>query len=809
MLIAAMLIAANAYCQPTTIYANSSWQGSIRGIIKFSTADLSDITSVYSKSSSYETGCYYGGKLYAGVHVDGDRHGVDHANLYSIDLESKRRSMISKSDFVYTSDYFTGYYGYTYDYEKGLLSCITGVSGSHDFVTYSILPSFKSSPLTTNTLIKNNDGGDKITPRCLAYSPTGRLYAIANDDCLYTIEDEKYCKLVGSLGVEGSSLWWLHRNSSMDFDRITGVLYWYNPKDDMLYTIDTETGHATPLGLIGMNNTIVNFIFIPFPYLDADINKEAPSKVENRKVKVTDSDVTLTWTNPTNDAQGNALTDLTAVKIFRNGVYLATISMSTENIGQTSTYTDTGLSKGIYNYTIIPINTKGVGRCDKEALKIGIGYNATAAGPVTDLKVINDNGKAVLSWAAPTAGWFEDNFDASSITGYKITVDHISDKYFQPEEITLSASETSYTYDKSYSKAAYGQYTFSVAPINALGVGSVTTSLPIYIKPDNYILMHTGEVVLEKDKTYYFRDENNCGGFDGGYVSHIYSDTLTLRPADPNYWVKVTFTSGWPQHYLWMFWGDTVDLEGGNNLFGKFDYTEDIEIESRNSGEPLTFYYNTMEDKSYSGDWCGWRARVTTREYKQHDLVAQKISGPTIAYTGEDTQYEITIYNQGLSKVDASDYKVRIVDNKGNLWKEIPGEDIASKSSVVITGAVMYPGSGYTIIHGEVAYETDEDPTNNTTENDITVKIYGKTIDPGSVEKVEMPELVVYPNPASDVININGAEVSKTELYNAAGLMVTKGTGQTLDVKALPKGIYYLRVTTASDFVQTLKVVKK
>ena len=72
-------------------------------------------------------------------------------------------------------------------------------------------------------------------------------------------------------------------------------------------------------------------------------------------------------------------------------------------------------------------------------------------------------------------------------------------------------------------------------------------------------------------------------------------------------------------------------------------------------------------------------------------------------------------------------------------------------------------------------------------------------INAGSLSVAEeqlLDELVVYPNPASYMLNIKSSvQLEKVELYSILGekILVTEETSQ-IDVKSLSSGIYLLKV---------------
>lgn len=74
----------------------------------------------------------------------------------------------------------------------------------------------------------------------------------------------------------------------------------------------------------------------------------------------------------------------------------------------------------------------------------------------------------------------------------------------------------------------------------------------------------------------------------------------------------------------------------------------------------------------------------------------------------------------------------------------------------------------------------------------------------------ELKNISIYPNPASDVLNISGIEGTEFEIYNTAGQLMRKGkiADQTVDVRDLVKGVYFIQIRN-KDHVTKLKFIKK
>jgi hypothetical protein len=81
-----------------------------------------------------------------------------------------------------------------------------------------------------------------------------------------------------------------------------------------------------------------------------------------------------------------------------------------------------------------------------------------------------------------------------------------------------------------------------------------------------------------------------------------------------------------------------------------------------------------------------------------------------------------------------------------------------------------------------------------------------------AVADVQSSGWSIYPNPASDLLYINGLnnESATVTIFDVSGKIVINQslTNNTIDVSSLPKGIYILRVTTVES-VHTSRFVKK
>lgn len=73
---------------------------------------------------------------------------------------------------------------------------------------------------------------------------------------------------------------------------------------------------------------------------------------------------------------------------------------------------------------------------------------------------------------------------------------------------------------------------------------------------------------------------------------------------------------------------------------------------------------------------------------------------------------------------------------------------------------------------------------------------------------VDKQEMSIYPNPASDKIWVEGAQVKQVEILNLSGQLVKPSSSSPIDISQLPKGVFFLKIKTEDDKHQTIKFVK-
>ena len=79
--------------------------------------------------------------------------------------------------------------------------------------------------------------------------------------------------------------------------------------------------------------------------------------------------VRLSWTNPTHDIGGNALTSITSVTVRRNFEEIAVLTEA--QVGADMVYEDNGLEPGLYEYAIYVTNEAGISRTTYRSILVG------------------------------------------------------------------------------------------------------------------------------------------------------------------------------------------------------------------------------------------------------------------------------------------------------------------------------------------------------------------------------------------------------------------------------------------------------
>lgn len=694
----------------TTIYAYRSFQESYsqstqKGPIKYLTTNPSDVELIadQTRMGSIYSGEYYNYKWYAQVTQLGTQSTLE--GLYTIDLNDGSRTLITKAGSHLVE--------MCYDYSTSTMYGIK--SGAENLVKLNI-----ETGETTSVGYFKNEQNSYIYILALAVDLDGQMYAVGMDDNFYRVDKTTaQCSLIGSTGVNAAF------TQSMTFDHNNHILYWANNGDYTLYTINLTTGAASAIGKIGANGDDSTCAMI-IPYIN--VAKGAPDRVTNRHIEAKGKDVKISWKNPSINAQGNTLTELTEIKIYRNDVLIKTISASSSDIGNDASYTDLSLADGLYAYNIVASNSNGDGGVDSESIDIYVGNNPP--GVVNNFKVETGDNTAILSWEAPTTGMYGGDYDINSVTKYIITRTQGS----SATEIEINdATTTTYT-----DSPGFGKYTYSIVAVNNMGKGTATTSGDIIVKPIDWILMKNGEAIIETDKEYKFYDVSG----PNAYYPNSQNDTLIMRPSKANTSIVAKFTT-----FSFDTYADSLIVYNGagtnKQLIGRYSATSvpsDLEeLESTSSDGSLTFvFFSDIMSRDE-----GWEATISARERLNNDLSAVSLIGNLYPEVNVSSEYTIKIRNKGTTDVVGGDYKVKLLNTDKVVLAECSGVNVSASQEVELKLRFTPSTVGTINVYAEVEYSEDQDITNNKTkETTINVLSEGsKFIEIGN----NLEELYIVP----------------------------------------------------------------
>ena len=136
-----------------------------------------------------------------------------------------------------------------------------------------------------------------------------------------------------------------------------------------------------------------------------------------------------------------------------------------------------------------------------------------------------------------------------------------------------------------------------------------------------------------------------------------------------------------------------------------------------------------------------------------------------------------------------------------NVLKEATCEDMTVEvEAMPVQGGTFL----YWKANGEVV--SSENPYSFTLDKDTRlVAVFSGT----SIEETKQG-FSLYPNPATNLVHIEGIEAADIQVYNTLGQLVrTVQSSNEISMEGLPQGIYPLRITTADGKVFSDKVVKK
>jgi hypothetical protein len=176
---------------------------------------------------------------------------------------------------------------------------------------------------------------------------------------------------------------------------------------------------------------------------------------------------------------------------------------------------------------------------------------------------------------------------------------------------------------------------------------------------------------------------------------------------------------------------------------------------------------------------------------------------------------DIDLYGMWLEEGFDYNFTARVHDsyNSGNqevytndvLWLYYANDELSDIFDDVMPGSVEVPG-GELVLFGVAPYFEGETGT-------YLLEVHVNRTVAVSARDSEENRLKIYPNPASDLITIEGTDIiTRLELFDVKGRMIrsadTNSTGTSLDISNLSGGTYFLHVTQ-QDHTTVHKIEKQ
>ena len=201
-------------------------------------------------------------------YLSGDFIGEDFSTLYAIDFRSFQLYKVDTATGAATLVYLTvpppgvsadGWFGMAWDASTSTMFAVTA-GGRTPVSTLVKLDTETAETTLVGTITGVGDPNNGTVIIDIAIDPkSGNMYGvdIVTDTLVAIDKTTGEASTIGSLGFDANY------SEGLDFDDTTGTLYfsgWDNSlSEDIMYTIDTETGVATPISPIGPNADAVQY----------------------------------------------------------------------------------------------------------------------------------------------------------------------------------------------------------------------------------------------------------------------------------------------------------------------------------------------------------------------------------------------------------------------------------------------------------------------------------------------------------------------------------------------------------------------
>lgn len=483
----------------------------------------------------------------------------------------------------------------------------------------------------------------------------------------------------------------------------------------------------------------------------AEVSNNVPGTVGNLTVvpaPLGALKATVAFNAPTADAQGTALDAAVKINVYRDGTLVRTFAEAQP--GEALSWLDEGVPEsGIHTYRVVASNAAGEGAEAKAEAFVGVDVPG-AAGNVTLHDV---DGKAVVSWTAPTVGSRGGWFDPSTVSyrvlrsdGQVVAEGYTSTTFTDAKLPASTSQQLIYYVITTYGGNAKGDYAVTpycvfgnpyAAPLTEGFAGSDMAHYPWLTESDadvhqSWTLQDSGVNPLTADQNgdkglATFHSIGEKPGIHTSFSSPKISIAALDHPA-VSFWMYHSHDSNvaTPESIevkVMTDGGEWQAVDGAkwmrdNGSTGWRRHIVDLSAFKSSKYVRIAFVGTTAGGMDVHLD------NITVDNMFETDAELTNIAGPKKIASGELAEYDVKVTNAGLT--DLADIKVVLNDASGTQLAETTIAQLKADAQVMVTLPVAHQAKGSISVTAVVAAAADANAANNT--KTITTKVVDPVI---------------------------------------------------------------------------------
>lgn len=524
---------------------------------------------------------------------------------------------------------------------------------------------------------------------------------------------------------------------SMTFNSNDNRLYWsgFSVKTDQSgtqagygflsrFTFKEDIIEYQHIGQLADNAEIIGLYIDPEPLAET-----APAAADNINVTAGENgqnSAIIEFTMPTTLINGESASENMTAHLYRNENEIATLSE--KSVGEKIVFTDSDAPTGMTRYKIVCENSSGEGKAGYSR-ELWLGPDFPNAVDNLSAKKSIDKDEVIITWSQPTSGLNEGWYDKESLT---------YDLIRYPDNKLLLDNSTATTYTDTDFTQLQG-YSYQVISSNILGEGGTKTSNTVVVGPALNIPYSCDFSTDETTNTWTVIDADND---TQTWFASSYSSTgqsfMKYAP-DMKYNPEIT-ASDWlispplnlkkGEHYLISYdlflLGDLFPFDY-NLVVGKNATVEDMTniIDSKEklvinmSFEPQNAILTVEEDGVY---YIGFEARnavlaqitnFNVGTLSDYDLSAIKVTAKSVGNVGTESEFNVTIKNNGYSTIDTFDVELQDFQNNTLASTTIDKANLQSLQEMTITLKWTPDDAGEISVLAKVSLNDDKNSDND------------------------------------------------------------------------------------------------